>query len=143
MGSKNDIELGILPLFFKHYFKKDFDSKIVKITKRKKNKIIKDRPLLTNSFDKSTFQEILNNTICILKSEEENVYDCLSKTVIVIKDEDGKKEFKEKKIIYHIISGRNSNFIKTMYITNEKQIKKDFDESKELKILNKEEFTTN
>lgn len=143
MGSKNDIELGILPFFFKHHFKKDFDSKVVKITKRKKNKIIKDRPLLRNSFDKSTFQEILNNTICILKSEEENVYDCLSKTVIVIKDEDGKKEFKEKKIIYHIISGRNCNFIKTIYITNEKQIRKDFDESKELKILNKEEFTTN
>ena len=90
-----------------------------------------------------TFQEILNNTICILKSEEDNVYDCLSKTVIVIKDENGKKEFKEKKVIYHIIPGKNCNFIKTIYITNEKQIRKDFDESKELKILNKEEFTTN
>jgi len=143
MGSKNDIDLGILPLFFKHHFKKDFESKVVKITKRKKNSIIKDRPFLINSFVKSTFQEILNDTICILKNEEENVYDCLSKTVIFIKDEKGRKTLKEKKVIYHISTRKNCNFIKTIYITNEKQIKKDFKESKELKILNKEEFTTN
>ncbi len=143
MGSKNDIELGVLPFFFKHYFRKDFDSKIIKITKRKKNKIIKDRPFLTNAFVKSSFQDILNNTICILKNEEESVYDCLSKIVLHIKDENGKKELKEKKVIYHIMSGKNCNFIKTIYVTNEKQIRKSFCESKELKILNKEEFISN
>ena len=143
MGSKNDIELGVLPPFFKHYFKTTFDSKVVKITKRKKNKIVKDRPLLRTIFNKLNFQEIMNSTIAISKNEEENVYDCLSTIVLFTKDKNGKIVERHKKVIYHIIPGKKFSSVKTIYITNEKQIRKDFDESMNLVILKKEEFTTN